>query len=99
MVGTSTPVIGNGSVSIPGEGEFPTISYRQRNDTEAPDYIAEVSADLFEWTDNNEGPAVTAIVGQAVDHGDGTAMVTVRALAPIAPTSPRSFLRIRVEDE
>jgi hypothetical protein len=95
----SKPAIGNGSLSIPGEGEFPTISFRQRLDTEAPAYSVEVSSDLLAWTDNGEGPAVTDAVGQGVDNGDGTITVTVRALTPITPANAPCFLRVRVGGE
>lgn len=85
------------TVTIPGEGSFPAISYLQRNDTEAPDYIVESSTDLSTWESNSEGQApVTATVGPAVNHGNGTSTVTVRHVIHISPEAPERFLRIRV---
>ncbi len=80
------------NVNVPGEGDFPAISFRQRFDAEAPQYVVQVSGDLTTWTSNLDGPtAVTEMVGSPVDNGDGTFTTTVRVLAPPAPC----FLRVR----
>jgi hypothetical protein len=83
------------TVTIPGEGDFPAISFRQRFDSDAPGYIVQVSGDLASWQQNEDGLApVTALVGVPLDNGDGTFTTTVRDLAPLG--SGRRFLRIRV---
>ena len=85
------------TVAVEGEGNFPAISFRQRLDTEAPDYLVEVSENLATWRSNGDGgPAVTASVGLPVANGDGTSTATVRHLAPLASTP--LFFRVRVQD-
>jgi hypothetical protein len=93
---TAAPPPGYETVTIPGAGEFPAISFRQRFDTEAPQYVVEVSSDLTNWTSNADGPAVTASVGSPVDNGDGTSTVTVRHVAPVSAAARTRFLRVRV---
>jgi hypothetical protein len=83
------------TVAIPGEGDFPAISFRQRFDSEAPRYIVQVSNDLASWRQNQDGQApVTATVGQPLDNADGTFTTTVRDLVPLG--SGKRFLRILV---
>ena len=83
-----------GSVMVPGQGEFPAISYRRRFDTEAPEYLVTVSSDLVNWKSNLDGSAVTQPFGIPVNNGDGTSTVTERLLLPIGPANPRRFLRV-----
>jgi hypothetical protein len=79
-------------INIPGSGDFPTIAFRQRTDTAAPQYIVEVTDNLAApWQ-----PAVTAPVGTPIANGDGTATATVRHIEPITPGTPARFFRIRV---
>jgi hypothetical protein len=86
-----------GNTIVPGEGTFPALTFRQRNDTDAPRYTVEVSGDLVNWQGNVAGqPAVTVQVGPAIDHGDGSSTVTIRDVTPLAPGTPERFLRIRV---
>ena len=83
-------------VTIPGEGEFPAISFRQRFDTEAPQYVVQVSDDLTTWQSNLAGqPPVTAAVGAPISNGDGTWLVTVRSLRPVSSGSASDFIRVR----
>jgi hypothetical protein len=84
------------TVSIPGEGDFPALTFRRRIDTEAPDYTVEVSDNLALWTSNTGGqPPVTVPVGAPTVHGDGTETITVRHVLP-AGASPKRFLRVKV---
>jgi len=92
----STPPVSGGSVTIPGQGKFPAISFRKRFDTEAPQYVVDVSSDLANWTSNLDGPMVTEAISSPVSNGDGTSNVTVRALTEITPATPKRFLRVRV---
>jgi hypothetical protein len=81
-------------ITVPGEGEFPAITFRQRFDTEAPEYIVQVSTDLMTWQSNLPSQApVTASVGPPVPNGDGTSSVTVRSLRPVSGSSA-DFIRI-----
>ena len=83
------------SVTVPGQGDYPAISYRQRFDTEAPQYTVEISVDLVTWHGNVTGQApVTATVGTPVSNGDGTSTVTVRALQPITNGVGPCFMRV-----
>ena len=86
---------GQTRVTIAGQGEFPAITFRQRFDADAPQYLVQVSNDLNSWRHNQDGqPAVTATVGEPVDNGDGSFTTTVRDLSPHS-AGPR-FFRIRV---
>ena len=83
------------SVTVPGQGEYPAISYRQRFDTEAPQYTVEISNDLVTWHGNVTGQApVTATVGSPVSNGDGTYTVTVRALQPMTSGAGPCFMHV-----
>ncbi len=92
----SAPPYSGGSVTVPGQGEFPIIRFRKRFDPEAPRYQVDVSSDLAQWNSNLDGQVVTQIVGAPLDNGDGTSSVTVRALTEISPANPKQFLRLRV---
>jgi hypothetical protein len=84
------------TVAIPGEGDFPALTFRRRVDTEAPAYLVEVSDNLNTWTGNTEGqPPVAVTVGSPVVHGDGFETITVRHVLPIS-SAGSSFLRVRV---
>ncbi len=75
-------------------GNFPAVSYLQRTDTEAPEYVVEISSNLAAWAWNTEGQLpVTEEVGLPVDQGNGSAIVTVRPLEP----TPSGFFRLRVD--
>lgn len=78
-------------VTVPMEGDFPAISFRQRTDSDAPDCLVEISTNLTNWTSNLDGPPVTEVVGTPVDNSDGTVTTTVRALT----AGPRTFFRVR----
>ena len=83
-------------ITVPGEGDFPAITFRQRFDTEAPQYTVQVSDDLVAWRSNIPGtPAVTATVGQPIPNSDGTCNITVRALQPLSAGMAPDFIRIR----
>lgn len=83
------------TVNVPGQGDFPGISFRQRFDAEAPDYIVQVSPDLATWTSNSEGQEnVTVTVGAPVNNGDGTFTTTVRHTQALS-TAPL-FFRVQV---
>ena len=85
------------NVIVPGEGTFPALTFLQRTDTEAPRYTVEVSNDLVNWQGNVSGePAVTLQAGNAIDHGNGTATVTIRHVIPLSAGSSKRFLRVRV---
>jgi hypothetical protein len=84
------------SIDIPGEGEFPALTFRRRIDTDAPTYLVEVSDNLTAWISNTEGEAaVTEMVGAAEVHGDGFETVTIRHVLPVGGTAKR-FLRVKV---
>ncbi|MEX1049751.1 MAG: sialate O-acetylesterase [Akkermansiaceae bacterium] len=89
------PPVNYSRITVPGEGDFPTITFRQRFDTEAPQYIVEVSTDLATWQSNLPGQLVTATVGSPIANGDGTSLVTVRSLRPVSSGSGSDFMRIR----
>lgn len=83
-------------VTVPGEGDFPAITFRQRFDTEAPQYIVQVSTDLMAWQSNLLGqPPVTVTVGSPVTNSDGTRSVTVRSARPVSAGSGSDFIRVR----
>lgn len=85
------------TVEVAGEGTFPAISFRQRFDTEAPQYIVEVSRDLSTWQSNSGGSAsATVAVGNPVDNFDGTSTSTVRHVLPLSSGGQPLFFRIRV---
>jgi hypothetical protein len=80
-----------------GGAAYPGISYRYRIDTEAPDYLVEVSHDLATWLGNLTGqPAVTVEAAPPVDNGDGSWTATVRYAAPPGGNSDRVSYRVRV---
>ena len=84
------------SVTIPGEGSYPALTFRRRTGTGAPAYVVEASGDLGTWTANTGGqPPVTVEVGSPVVHGDGFETVTVRHVMPVSAAAKR-FLRVKV---
>ena len=84
------------SVSIPGEGGYPALTFRRRTGSGAPAYLVEASGDLDTWTANTGGqPPVTVEVGSPVVHGDGFETVTVRHVLPVSAAAKR-FLRVKV---
>ncbi len=73
-------------------GAHLTLRYRRPVQGAATlDYIAEASSDMKTWS----GAADAVETLAPVPQGDGTELVTVRALAPVG-TAPRLFLRIRI---
>ena len=92
-----SPSSSGGMIAVPPTGDFPTLSFRKRSDTEAPPYIIEVSDNMLTWSRNPDGGTpVTETVGSPVVNGDGTSTITVRSLAPVSPANPRQFLRLAV---
>lgn len=84
------------TVSVPGEGDYPALTFRRRADTASPTYLVEASDNLSTWTSNTEGqPPVTVTVGSPVVHGDGFETVTVRHVLPLSAATKR-FLRVKV---
>lgn len=84
------------TVSVPGEGDYPALTFRRRTDTASPTYLVEASDNLSTWTSNTEGqPPVTVTVGSPVVHGDGFETVTVRHVLPVSAAAKR-FLRVKV---
>ena len=94
----AVPVSTSAIVTVPGSGEFPAVTFRERMETTAPLYAVEVAIDLSgPWKSNIAGqPAVTLPVGAPVDNGDGTWSITARDVTPITPSTPKRFFRIRV---
>jgi hypothetical protein len=84
------------TVSVPGEGSYPALTFRRRTGTGAPAYLVQASDNLGTWTSNTEGqPPVTVTVGSPVVHGDGFETVTVRHVLPVSAAAKR-FLRVKV---
>ncbi len=73
-------------------GAHLTLRYRRPvQGTATLGYIAEASSDMRTWSAAGDVVETLAPVAQ----GDGTELVTVRALAPVG-AAPRLFLRIRI---
>lgn len=94
--GASVPRMSTEAITIPEEGKFLSITYRQRTDDDAPSYVAEVSSNLSAWANNGGGTSVTTAVGLPIDNGDGTATVMVRDRTAITPETPFRFMRLSV---
>ena len=83
--------------SVAELGEFPTFSFRRRFDTEAPDYVVDMSSDLVNWQSNVEGqPEIIIEVNPPVDNGDGSWTVTVRYALPFESAGPNNFFRLKM---
>lgn len=84
------------TVTLPGEGDYPALTFGRRTGTGAPTYLVQASENLTTWTANTEGqPPVTVEVGSPVVQSDGFETVTVRHVLPVSAAAKR-FLRVKV---
>jgi hypothetical protein len=70
--------------------DFLFVQYTQRNAPAGVQYILQASTDMSSWI------SADFTVDSAVDNGDGTSLVTVRLLSPVAETS-NLFVRVAVQ--
>jgi hypothetical protein len=74
-----------------GPNRHLTLSYRRDNAADGIDCTVEFATDLTGWTSDDSAVAYVS----TVNHGDGTATVTYRAIRPLGD-EPEQFLRLRV---
>ena len=83
--GGSSPLVT--LVEIEGE-EYPMIEFRRRVGASDVSFVAQVSADLDDWSG-------ATVPHDVIPRGDGTESVFIRSASPIS-AEPKQFLRVKV---